>query len=218
MQTCYLVGASPAAEHFSPLPGDFIIAADGGADHLSRWDIAPDFAVGDMDSLRGTLPEDVHRRRVPAEKDETDMELALLEGFTRGFRRFELIGAAGGRPDHTMANLQLLVKAARLGAFAVLREGSWRCAALVAGQKLLLRGRGTVSVFAYGERAKGVRIAGMKYPLAGEDLDGDTPRGISNELDGEGTVTLEEGFLLCYWQAEIDATINLGKRPSAESL
>ena len=205
--TCYLVGAAPEAERIAPLRGDFVIAADGGLDHLRRWGLAPDFVVGDMDSLRGGLPEGVACRRRSPEKDETDMELALLEGLARGFRRFELTGAAGGRPDHTMANLQLLVKAALLGAFAVLVDGDWRCAAITAGRKFVFRGSGMVSLFAFGERVKAVTIAGMKYSLTGEDLDSDSPKGVSNELDGEGSVTLKEGILLCYWEAKIEADI-----------
>jgi len=209
MPTCYLVGASPEADEAAPrvLTGDCVIAADGGLDHLRRWGIAPDLVIGDMDSLNCDLPADVPYATYPAEKDDTDMALALEEGLRRGFTRFALLCAAGGRPDHTMANLQLLVKAARLNAKAILHMGAWRCTALCAPSgrsELWLRGRGIVSVFAYGGRAKGVMIAGMKYGFTG-DLDGATPLGVSNELDDEGRVSLEEGVLLCYWEEQIEA-------------
>jgi len=208
MPTCYLVGASPAIEAEAPrvLPGDFVIAADGGLDHLRRWGITPDFVVGDMDSLDCDLPDGVPCEIYPGEKDDTDIALALEEGLRRKFRRFEFIGASGGRPDHTMANMQLLIKAARLGAMAILHMGGWRCTALCAPSgtsELRLKGHGIISVFAYGDAAKCVTIAGMKYLLAGEILDGANPRGVSNELDGEGRISLKEGVLLCYWEEQI---------------
>jgi len=206
MPICYLVGASPVIENPPQVsPGDFVIAADGGCTHLRRWGIAPDFVIGDMDSLAGDLPEGVPSARFPSEKNETDMELALQEGLRRGFRRFELLGAYGGRPDHTMANMQLLVQAARQGALAVLHMGGWRCTAICApdNSTLRLKGKGIVSIFAYGEQTHGVTITGMKYPLDGETLDGAVPRGTSNELDGTGEISLAEGTLLCCWEAQI---------------
>lgn len=200
MPICFLVGASPQAGDAPRIsPGDFVIAADGGLDRLRRWGVAPDLVIGDMDSLSSALPFDIPCVKFPREKDETDMALALNAGLERGFNRFELLGAAGGRPDHTFANVQLLVKAARLGAEATLHMGGWRCTALCGKAALKLKGKGTVSVFAYGEKAKGVSITGMKYRFAGE-LDGAAPLGISNELAGVGQISLEEGTLLCCWE------------------
>ena len=201
MPTCFLVGAAPeagAAPRVSP--GDFVVAADGGLSHLRHWGVQPDLVIGDFDSLQGDLPGGVPCVICPAEKDSTDMELALEEGLRRGFRRFEFLGASGGRPDHTFANVQLLVKSARLGATAILHMDGWRCTALCGPSELKLKGKGIVSILAYGDCAKNVSITGLKYPLAGEDLDGAIPRGVSNELDGEGHISLEEGILLCYWE------------------
>ena len=208
MPTCFLVGAAPeAADAPRVSPGDFVIAADGGMDHLRRWGIVPDLVVGDMDSLQTGLPDDTPSRLFPAEKDSTDMELALEEGLRHGYRRFELLGASGDRPDHTFANLQLLVKAAKRGATAILHMDGWRCTALCGKSRIQLTGKGLVSVFAYGEKAKGVTITGMKYALARETLDGAIPRGVSNELDGEGQISLEEGTLLCYWENQMEVVI-----------
>jgi thiamine pyrophosphokinase len=45
--------------------------------------------------------------------------------------------------------------------------------------------------------ARGITTAGLRYPLAGEDLDPATTRGVSNELVGErATVRLRSGVLL----------------------
>ena len=130
------------------------------------------------------------------------MGLAFWEGYQRGLRRFVLTGASGGRMDHTMANLQLLVKAAELGAFALLRDETCCVTALSGQGELRLRGCGTVSVFAYGEEAAGISIQGMKYGLDRETLMGNAPRGVSNALEGgEGVITMESGTLLVFWEA-----------------
>jgi thiamine pyrophosphokinase len=201
MQTCFLVGAAPEAARIAVQPGDYIIAADGGCDHLRRWGILPDFIVGDMDSLQSGLPQGVPCRTAPAEKNETDMALALWEGYARGHRRFEMVGASGGRPDHTVANLQLLVQAARYGAFVLLRDNGFCATAITENGELRLRGTGIVSIFACCEEVRGVSIRGMKYPLENGVLRGDTPRGVSNALeDGEGLITMESGALLVFWE------------------
>ena len=47
-------------------------------------------------------------RRFKAEKDETDLELALLAAVDMGADEIKVIAALGGRLDHTLANLSLL--------------------------------------------------------------------------------------------------------------
>ena len=62
-----------------------------------------------QDSLR-EAPRGGEIVRLPAEKDDTDMVAALRLGLARGYRDFRLYGAAGGRIDHTIANLQDVYK------------------------------------------------------------------------------------------------------------
>jgi len=202
MHTCYIIGAAPRAVHIAPQADDFTIAADGGLRHLQAWGVRANFLVGDMDSLQGELPNMPHQQ-YPAEKDETDLALALEKGLQRGYEHIVLTGCTGGRADHTFANLQLLVHAAKRGAQAEMLDETHIVTAIAGPGEIKLQGCGTVSVFAYGERAEGVTITGMKYNLAGETLHGDHPRGISNELDGEGTIAVSSGILLVYFSKGI---------------
>jgi len=202
MAVCYIVGASPAAERIRPGPGDFLIAADGGLRHLARWGLTPDLLIGDIDSI-DEAPEGIPCKQFPHEKDATDLSLALDEAIERGYAHIIITGAWGGRPDHSMGNLQLLAKAARAGPRVEMLCGGFTAAAIAGGGTLRLRGSGTVSVFAWGGRAGGVTIHGLKYPLENAILQDDTPLGVSNVLDGEGYITLEHGVLLVFYEEGI---------------
>jgi len=206
MAFCYIVGASPDAVKIRPRPGDFLIAADGGLEHLTRWGLKPDLLVGDLDSL-AAAPQGIPCKHFSRKKDDTDLSLALEEAITRGLEHIIITGAWGGRPDHSAANLQLLVKAARRGCFAQMLCGGYTATAITSGNTLRLKGHGTVSVFAHGGDAHGVTIRGLEYPLENAVLRDDTPLGVSNTLDGEGEITLKHGALLIFYQEGIECDI-----------
>ena len=118
MPTCYIVGAGDFTPRgFAPVPGDLVLAADGGYRALYSLGYTPDLLLGDFDSLGDLpLPPDLPVLRFPARKDDTDTGLALRHGLDRGYRDFALYGCAGGRVDHLLANLQSMARVSRLGA------------------------------------------------------------------------------------------------------
>ena len=167
---------------------------------LHALGIVPDLLVGDFDSL-GTHPAGVPVRVFPVEKDDTDMGLALEEGFSRGYRDFVLYGADGGRMDHYLANLQLLGGVSRRNAAARMVCDGCDVYALTDGELALpRRDPGTiVSVFCHGSCAEGVTLKGLRYPLHRALLSCDRPLGVSNEYMSEvASVTVEKGTLLVY--------------------
>ena len=117
MPTCYIVGAGDFTPRgFAPVPGDLVLAADGGYRALYSLGYTPDLLLGDFDSLGDLpLPPDLPVLRFPARKDDTDTGLALRHGLDRGYRDFALYGCAGGRVDHLLANLQSMARVSRLG-------------------------------------------------------------------------------------------------------
>ena len=139
---------------YTHLPsGAYVIAADAGYNRLRDFGVRPDLAVGDFDSM-GAPPDDVPVVRHPAEKDDTDMLLAVREGFARGFSRCYLFGGTGGRIDHTLANLQTLAFIAERGGVGFLFGDDWTAAAVKNGTLGFPAGlSGTVSVFALGSPA-----------------------------------------------------------------
>jgi thiamine pyrophosphokinase len=188
---------------------DLLIAADGGALPLLRAGIVPHIAIGDMDSIGAAgLAElearGVELRRFAREKDETDLELALLHAAASGATAIDILGALGGRWDHTFANLALLC-------LPGLRH---RRARLLADQQTLflvrdsatLEGQAgdTISLLPLAGAAHGVTTKGLQYPLDNATLSFERARGVSNVLlDPPGHVSLREGILLVVQHAGI---------------
>ncbi|HOO91338.1 MAG TPA: thiamine diphosphokinase, partial [Syntrophales bacterium] len=95
-----------------------IICADGAAQKLKVLDIVPDYIVGDMDSVEEETLRYFETRgsqisRYSKDKDETDTQLALEFAFGMNPDRIRIFGALGGRVDHTLANISLLVLCAK---------------------------------------------------------------------------------------------------------
>ena len=75
---------------------DFIICADGGVVYAERAGITPDLIVGDFDSL-GHAPKGDNVIKVPVEKDDTDLQLALSLAIENHAKEITIIGGIGGR-------------------------------------------------------------------------------------------------------------------------
>ena len=203
MGVCYIVGAGECA----PLPkiqnDDFIIAADGGFDALSRQNIMPNLLVGDLDSIEN-VPTGVEILRFRAEKNETDMQLAVLEGESRGYREFLIYGGTGGRADHSFANYSLLLFIAKRGMRARLVGVRDEALVIVNGSIELPKTTECgkyFSVFAFGGEALGVSIKKAKYEVENLTLTPDFPLGVSNEFcDTPPTVSVNFGSLLVIFE------------------
>ena len=87
---------------------DFFIFCDGGLKHQQNLNIKADLIVGDFDSWKEPLP-DTEIIQLPCEKDDTDLFFAAKEGIKRGFNDFLILGAIGGRFDHSMVNISVLL-------------------------------------------------------------------------------------------------------------
>ena len=181
---------------------DALIAADGGALPLLRLSRPPQLVIGDLDSLDADsqavlLAQGVELHRHPRAKDETDLELALLYAAGSGASSIDILGALGGRWDHTLANVALL-------ALPELRGRRVRL--LADAQELFLvrdsaaidgRAGDTVSLLPLTPEAHGVTTSGLLYPLDEATLRYEQARGISNVLlEPPGQVSLHDGLLL----------------------
>jgi thiamine pyrophosphokinase len=184
-------------------PGDLLIAVDGGARYLNALGKRPHLLIGDLDSLDPDQVEtlraaNVTVHRYPIEKDETDLELALLYAAQQGARTVIVAGALGGRIDQTLANLFLLGLPELAGLQVRLDDG--REAAFLIRQHATIRGApgDTLSLLPLGGPAYGVTTANLRYPLRAETLFPERSRGVSNQLlETQADIHLRHGLLIC---------------------
>lgn len=190
----------------------YVIAADGGARHAVELGLQPDRWVGDGDSidadaLDALAAAGVVIDRVPAEKDESDLELALIAALEAGAEGVTILGALGGlRIDHALANVGLLGHPALGGRPAWLYDEqaariSLLVAPTVAGRpawrELAGRVGDIVTLVPAGESAQAVTTRGLRYPLVDEPLILGRTRGVSNvRTEATARISLGSGRLL----------------------
>ena len=191
---------------------DLVIAADGGLRWAQKLEVHVDVVVGDMDSVDAAALAEVEAGgaeivRHDPDKDATDLELALLLACERGASSITLIGGHGGRLDHFLGNIALLVSLPKgVQAQALMGEteifvihGCGARGAEQQGEELQLNGKPgqIVSLIPWDGHAAGIKTEGLRWPLAGETLSLGTSRGISNEMTStQASVSLESGTLL----------------------
>ena len=109
-----------------------------------------------------------------------------------------VLGALGGRLDHALANLMLLVRAACKGASAQILDGGVRIIR-VDGAYTLEGAKGhTVSLLPLGA-AHGVTLEGFFYPLEDHTLTCEHPLGVSNVVTADtASVSVREGDLILF--------------------
>lgn len=201
MKSCYVAGAGDFVPSVLPKPGDFVIAADAGLAALRQVGVQPDLIVGDFDSF-GSIPAGTNVVQHPVMKDDTDLALAVSEGFSRGCTKFVLNGTLGGRLEHTLANIQLLRRIVEQGGEGTLVGPNELLTAVHNGTlHFSADERGYVSVFCLGDRAEGVCLQGLLYPLTDATLTGDYALGVSNEFTGvPSSISVRNGTLLVVWR------------------
>jgi thiamine pyrophosphokinase len=183
--------------------GAQVVAADGGSHHAVALDLHLDAVVGDLDSLepglRATLDAAGTRLEIrPANKDETDLELALLDAARHGAEHIVVLGALGGRLDMTLANLFLLLHPQLTGMRIELWNDS-QTAWLIRppGDDLIGTPGDTLSLIPLLIDAEGITTQGLAYPLNDGTLEIGKARGISNVFtQSRGHIALRSGVLM----------------------
>lgn len=182
---------------------ELTIAADRGLEAFEAAGMLPDLLLGDMDSVSAaTLARregSTEMERLPCEKDDTDGGHAMEVALSRGATEITILGALGGRMDHALANLMLLMRAHEGGAFAQILDERVRIVR-IDGEITLRGAKGdTISLIPIGT-ARGVTLSGCYYH-AQEALTFDFvhPLGVSNVVTkDEASITVREGDLLLF--------------------
>lgn len=180
---------------------EFLICCDGGLRHAHALGLCPDVILGDMDSadpallaLYGQKAEIVS---FASEKDFTDTELAVRFAVARNATELLIFGGLGGRFDHALANVHVLLHTLRAGVRAAIVDERNRITLMDSHVALTGERGALVSLIPLTTKAEGVTTRGLKYPLRGETLTVGATRGVSNEfLGGAAEISVRSGVLV----------------------
>ncbi len=180
------------------LPYKRIVAVDGGLNTCKALGINPSLLVGDFDSTSTQLLAEykqVPKITLPTDKDQTDLEVALEHEFAQGAGRITLFGAAGHRLDHSATNLLLLSRYPGRLKMETERETVFA----IQGEAFIEAHVGqTLSLVPLTGPVRGITTVGLKWELAGRDLDYQFV-GISNVcLRSQVRIHVQDGILTCF--------------------
>ncbi|MCL6458817.1 MAG: thiamine diphosphokinase [Gorillibacterium sp.] len=185
--------------------GDWLIGADRGALFLVRSGLTPDLSIGDFDSVTPAEKREIQHASHqfedcdPVLKDYTDTEMAIERALTQKPLEILLLGVLGTRFDHSLANIQLLVRCHDQGV---------PCRIVDQHNELIVAGPGTlalnwksrfshVSLLPITPQVTGITLTGFRYPLHEATLTMGQSLGVSNVLEEPcGSIETAEGLLL----------------------
>ena len=177
-------------------PDDFVVCCDSGLYSAEKLGIIPSLIVGDFDS-HPKPHTDTEIITLPCEKDDTDTVYAVKEAISRGFDDFLILGAAGGRLDHTLVNVSVLLFLFERQKTALLVDDYSEMEIVGSETKYITRDYAYFSLINISGTARGISVTGAKYPLENASIDCSYQYGVSNEVTGErAAVSVKEGNLL----------------------
>ncbi|MDE6615865.1 MAG: thiamine diphosphokinase [Lachnospiraceae bacterium] len=201
-----------AKEYIKGQKFDTVVCADSGLDAAKKLGLDIDFLLGDFDSVqKDTLAQFMEENalnssntkfaRYPAEKDYTDMHLILEWAVGQKPSEIIILGATGGRLDHLVANINILMLplASNIPAYIIDRNNKL----CLTGSRHVIRREDSrlkyISVYPLTDKVTGVSLQGVKYPLEDAVLEKGGSTTVSNEFAtnaGEAVVSLDTGILI----------------------
>ena len=181
----------------------YIICADGGARHLYKLNITPNYIIGDLDSLEEPIidyykSKGVCFKKFPQRKDETDTQLCIHLAKDLGISNIHLIGALGGRIDHTIANINLMYYVKEIGINPIIKN-SEEDIYIIDSESININGKkgDIISIIPIKEDVTGVTLEKLEYPLKDATIKFGNPIGISNIMrSNECSIKVNSGSLL----------------------
>lgn len=201
MSRCIIVGGADINNYDyireSLQSDDYVIFCDSGLKHLSSLQVKPSLIVGDFDSHENPHL-DTETIVLPCEKDDTDTVYAMKEAIKRGYDTFLLIGVVGGRLDHTLGNISMLLYLDSHGCKGTIIDDYSEMEIISSAPAYIEDKYEFFSLLNITGCAKGITIQNAKYPLNDGEITCEYQYGVSNEvLPGKtAIVSVREGKLL----------------------
>ncbi len=201
MKRFVIIGGAPIEDYESIKKhlrsDDYFAVCDCGLRHCDTLNITPDLIIGDFDSY--ALPNTEKELIVlPREKDDTDTFFAAKEGVKRGFTEFLLVGVIGGRIDHSIGNISILLYLESLDLTAKAVD-DYSEIEIISDKTAYIESKFRYfSLLNITGVAKGITIKNAKFPLDNGEITCEYQYGISNETvnNSPAEVSVKEGKLL----------------------
>lgn len=186
---------------------DHVIVCDGAINtYFTYTKRLPNYVIGDGDSLKKSI---LGKWKIPfihvGDQETNDLTKAVLSAKERGWDNLIIIGATGGREDHSLANIFLLGHYLDLGVNVKM--------VCTKGDFVAARGRFDENVGRYRvvslfpiDREE-ITASGLKYPVRGRTFD-ELWQGSLNVTDSDQLTIDSQGRYIIF----------LGKRPGKMAL
>jgi len=186
---------------------DYVICVDGGSKVFKKFNLSADLYLGDFDSTttENHLYMLNHSKKVlefPAEKNKTDLEIALDIAVERKCDKINILGATGSRLDHTLSNINLLSRyfseKVQITLYSEHHEIFYaECDVDIFSNKQYF------SVFPISKEGAVISMSGCKYPLNNQIIAFASSIGVSNEfIDRTVHIEVHRGGILIFLSNE----------------
>jgi thiamine pyrophosphokinase len=158
-----------------------LICADGGANVAFKYDLLPDFIVGDLDSIQPDVYDYFYDKceiKLIKRQDNTDVEKCIKLAINKKFEEIMLLGVTGDRLDHTFCNIGIVLKFFDKVKLSIIHKNSY-LAAFEGNIILKTIPKETISLYAIDRKTK-IISEGLKYPLKNISLPFGKKDGTSN--------------------------------------
>ncbi len=173
-------------DHLASMGYESLICADGGANTAFKFDLIPDYIIGDLDSIKPEIYDYFYDKCEIIEivrQNDTDVEKCLKFAVKKNFNDVILLGATGDRLDHSFCNLGIVLKYFDKLQIRVIHERSLLCA--YKGVNILRTVPGeTISLYGFDTKTKFVS-SGLKFPLKNFSLQFGVKESTSNIANGK---------------------------------
>lgn len=177
-----------------------VLAVDGGLSACAQAGVVPDVLIGDLDSVPpgglDALEATVAVERYPADKDVSDLDLALEHVLASGGVRAVVTRACGGRLDHQLAVIGSLLRHPPLECSLVESAVIGEVARADVTPSVMVFGEGVEFSIVCAEPAV-ISVEGARWPLSTVPIEPLTSFTLSNRVQGgPSRVTVHQGAVL----------------------
>lgn len=182
----------------------YIIASDKGLEILDKYNIIPNYIIGDFDSIDKNIlskyinNKEIVIRKLNPEKDYTDTHMAIKLSIELNSTDVTILGAIGTRIDHTIANVHILKETLEKGIDCRIVDN--RNEIQLINKKTVLemdKEYKYISLIPLTTKVEEITLRGFKYPLSNATLEVGHSIGVSNEqYDKIAEIDLKSGILI----------------------